>query len=78
MYYITRTSKFLAPPQFVQEGQRNYEAVEGQSVTLVCPVEASPYPEISWMHGTDPIESDNAHFSTDNKVEGNLSWPRWH
>uniref|UniRef100_A0A915P5D8 Ig-like domain-containing protein n=1 Tax=Meloidogyne floridensis TaxID=298350 RepID=A0A915P5D8_9BILA len=57
----------IAPPEFASEGKRNFEVIEGDSVTLVCPVEANPFPEITWLHGTDPIDTKNAYFSDDKK-----------
>jgi len=30
-------------------------------------VEANPFPEITWLHGTDPIDTKNAYFSDDKR-----------
>lgn len=60
---------YLAPPQFAAEGERNFEVIEGEAVTLVCPVEANPFPEISWLHGIETIEDTtaNVRHSSDRK-----------
>jgi hypothetical protein len=57
-----------APPQFAAEGQRSFEAIEGEPVTMTCPVQATPFPEISWLHGSEPVDSANARYSADNKA----------
>ena len=61
-------SKFSAPPKFAADGQRDFEVVEGESVTLDCPVKAHPFPQITWLHGTEQIDLDKVRFSNDNKV----------
>uniref|UniRef100_A0A183BU16 Hemicentin-1 n=1 Tax=Globodera pallida TaxID=36090 RepID=A0A183BU16_GLOPA len=63
----------IAPPQFLKEGPRNFEAVEGQSVTMACPIEATSFTDIAWTHGTEPVDATNARFSGDNK---RLTLPR--
>uniref|UniRef100_A0A915CWM9 Uncharacterized protein n=1 Tax=Ditylenchus dipsaci TaxID=166011 RepID=A0A915CWM9_9BILA len=58
----------LAPPKFGAEGQRIFEVVEGDSVTISCPVEAVPLPEIEWLRGVNPIySSDNVRVSEESK-----------
>ncbi|KAL3079001.1 hypothetical protein niasHS_014783 [Heterodera schachtii] len=58
----------IAPPQLMKEAQRNFEALEGQAVTLLCPIESPPRAGIVWLRGTEQIDGPNARISADSKL----------
>lgn len=58
--------EIIAPPKFGAEGQKIYEVLQGEPVTMTCPVEASPVPEFDWYRGGDPIHlTNNLEISSD-------------
>ncbi|KAL3123123.1 hypothetical protein niasHT_005056 [Heterodera trifolii] len=58
----------IAPPQLMKEAQRNFEALEGQAVTLLCPIESPPRAGIVWLRATEQIDGPNARISADSKL----------
>ncbi|KAI6172894.1 EGF-like domain-containing protein [Aphelenchoides besseyi] len=49
----------MAAPRFESAGQRVFEAIEGQPISLECPAEASPQPTIEWFRGTVQLNGDS-------------------
>jgi hypothetical protein len=47
----------LAPPKFGTNGTRNFQAIEGLSINIECPVEANPAPTIIWHRGETRLRS---------------------
>ena len=56
----------IAPPKFASSGQKIYEVLAGDSITMTCPLEATPQPEITWLRAGSPIYlSSNIEISPD-------------
>ena len=56
----------IAPPRFGGTGQKVYEVLAGNSITITCPIEASPVPEVNWLRAGNPLYlADNIEISPD-------------
>uniref|UniRef100_A0A7E4UTJ4 Hemicentin-1 n=1 Tax=Panagrellus redivivus TaxID=6233 RepID=A0A7E4UTJ4_PANRE len=56
----------IAPPKIGSTGQKDYEVLSGDSITMICPIETTSLPSIIWLRGGNDVEpSKNIQISAD-------------